>query len=161
MEELLLECQLQALNTKFHKRKEKLWTFQFPNRTRTQLGYILINSKWKNSVTNCEVCSSMAIVKPDHRIITIQVRISLRANIKIKKISQYDWKIFRTDENIKLAYELVIQNRCEIVENNPGLVLKSFFSILINIIDAHKHAANLYVPRKTKRTNPTKSIKNS
>ena len=111
MEELLFESQLQALNTKFHKTKEKLWTFQFPNRTRTQLDCILINSKWKNSVTNCGAYSSMAIVKPDHRIITTQVRISLRANINIKIISQYDWKIFRADENIKLAYELVIQNR--------------------------------------------------
>ena len=156
MEELLLERQLQALNTKFHKRKEILWTFQFSNITRTQLDYILINSKWKNSVTSCEAYSSMTIVKPDHRIITIQVRLSLKANKKIKIIPHYDRKIFRADGNIKLAHELVIQNRCEIMENNPELVLRSSSSILINIIDTYKHTANLYVPRKTKRTNPTK-----
>lgn len=46
-------------------------------------------------------------------------------------------------------------------ELNPELVLRSSSSILINIIDAYKHAANLYVLRKTKQTNPTKQIKNS
>ena len=41
-------------------------------------------------------------------------------------------------------------------ELNPELVLRTSSSILINIIDAYKHATNLYVPRNTKRANPTK-----
>ena len=57
--------------------------------------------------------------------------------------------IFRADE-IKLAYKLEIQSRFEILENNPELVLKSSSPILKNIIEAHKHAANLHVPLKKK-----------
>ena len=101
LKEVLPKCQLQALNIKFQKRKGKLWTFQYPNGARAQIEYILINSKWKKSVRNCEAYNSMTTVKSNHRLITAQVRLSLRFNIKIKKALQYDRSIFRADENIR------------------------------------------------------------
>jgi len=46
---LLEECNMALLNTRFQKRKEKLWTFLYPNGEAAQLDYILINKKWQNS----------------------------------------------------------------------------------------------------------------
>ena len=101
-----------------------------PVSQRSSLDYILITSKWKSSVTNCEAYSSIATVKSDHHIIINQVWSSLRSKIKLKKPPKYAWSIFRTSGNIRLAYRLKIQNHFEILENDPELVLKSFSSIL-------------------------------
>lgn len=87
LKQLLLEIQLQALNTKFQK-KVKFW-ISYANGARAQSDYILINSKWKNSLTNCEGYNSKATVKSDHLTITAQVRLSLRSNIKIKNPPQF------------------------------------------------------------------------
>ena len=70
--EFSIENRLQCLNTKFQKRKGKLWTYSYPNNTKAQLDYILINKKWINSATNCEAYSSFEGVYSDHRIINGQ-----------------------------------------------------------------------------------------
>ena len=77
---LLEECNLILLNTKFKKRKGKLWTFLYPNGEKAQLDYILINKKWQNSATDCEAYSSFSSVGSDHRIITSTIKLKLRAN---------------------------------------------------------------------------------
>ena len=51
--------------------------------------------------------------------------------------------VFSTDCNALKTFN-------DILENNPELVLKSSSSNLNNIIDVHKHAANVYVPKKKK-----------
>ena len=44
-----LENNLVCRNTKFQKRKGKLWTYTFPNNSKVQLDYIFINKKCINS----------------------------------------------------------------------------------------------------------------
>ena len=60
-----LENRLTCLNTKFQKRKGKLWTYTNANNTKAQIDYILINKKWNNSTLNCEVYSSFEGVSPN------------------------------------------------------------------------------------------------
>ena len=49
-----LENRLTCLDTKFQKRKGKLWTYTYANNTKSQLDYLFRNKKWKNSALNCE-----------------------------------------------------------------------------------------------------------
>ena len=60
--DLACEKSLCITNTMFQKRKGKLWTFENPKGNRYQLDYILVNSKWKNSVLNSEAYSGFAPV---------------------------------------------------------------------------------------------------
>ena len=43
-----LENRLTCYNTKFQKRKRKLWTYTYANNTKVQINYILMNKKWTN-----------------------------------------------------------------------------------------------------------------
>lgn len=47
------ECDLHITNTLFGKKKGKQWTFiSDMNGSKSQIDYILINKKWRNSVHN-------------------------------------------------------------------------------------------------------------
>ena len=48
------EFQLSVANTKFMKPANKLWAFQLPTGQRSQVDYIFICNKWRNSIMNCE-----------------------------------------------------------------------------------------------------------
>lgn len=51
-------------NTSYRKKSNKLWTFiSDMSGVKTQIDYILINRKWKNSMKNCEayIIASVAL----------------------------------------------------------------------------------------------------
>ena len=77
---LYKENNLICLNTKFQKNENKLWTHTYANGIKAQLDYVIVNSKWKNSVSNCQAFNSFENVRSDHRIVTSTIRLSLRAN---------------------------------------------------------------------------------
>ena len=58
LSDFTLENRLTCLNTKFQKRKGKLWTYTYANNAKAQIDYILINKKWNNSALNFEDVSS-------------------------------------------------------------------------------------------------------
>ena len=60
---------LSCLNTKFQKRKGKLWTYTYAKNAKAQIDYILMNKKWINSALDCEAYSSFKDVSSDHRIV--------------------------------------------------------------------------------------------
>ena len=62
--EFMRERDLIAINTRYQKRKGKLWTFEYPNGEKAQLDYIMINKKWRNSA-----------VGSDHRAVTAKIRV--------------------------------------------------------------------------------------
>ena len=74
------ENRLTCLNTKFQKRKGKLWTYLLANNAKAQVDYIFINKKRNDSVLKCKVYFSFAGVSSDHRIITTKIRLNLRMN---------------------------------------------------------------------------------
>ncbi len=73
--ELTHEKSLCIVNTKFQKRNVKRWTFEGPKGDRHLLDYILVDSKWINSVRNVEAYSSFASVGSDHRVVTMEVKL--------------------------------------------------------------------------------------
>ena len=148
--DLTINCGLVNISTKFQKNKEKLWTFTYPNGTRSQLDYILINRKWKNSAIDFRSFSTYSPLESDHRICTAKIRLSLRSNIsKSKKTMSHDWSKLLNDKNIKNSYAVEIRNRFEQLKNlNPDNFSKN--DIYGNIIKAHAEAAEKYVPKKIK-----------
>ena len=85
------ENNLIYLNTHFQKKVGRLWTHKTQNKTLAQLDYVLINKKWKNSVKNCRAYNSFISVASDHRIVTANIQLSLRANTnKSSRIKPYD-----------------------------------------------------------------------
>ena len=71
--DFLLENRLTCLNTKFQKRKGKLWTYNYTNNTKAKIDYVFINKIWNNSALNCEAYSSFEGVSSDHRIVTAKI----------------------------------------------------------------------------------------
>ncbi len=76
--ELIAEKSMKITNTSFQKKMGKRWTFTDPCGRHHLLDYIIVNQKWKNSVTNAEPYSSFSSVGSDHRIVTMSVALSLR-----------------------------------------------------------------------------------
>ena len=74
--DFMIENRLACLNTNYQKREGKLWTYTYANNTKSQIDYVLINKKWKNSAMNCEAYSSFEGVSTDHRIVTAKIRLS-------------------------------------------------------------------------------------
>ena len=53
-----LENKLTCLNTNYQKRDGKLWPYTYANNSKTQIDYVFINRKWKNSAMDCRAYSS-------------------------------------------------------------------------------------------------------
>ena len=83
LKEFSLENNLSAQDTKLQKMERKLRTYNYPNDTKSQLCYILLN-KWMTSVLNSKY-SIFDGVYSDHRIVTLLIRLSLYMNKKEPK----------------------------------------------------------------------------
>ena len=153
------ENELLCLNTHYPKRLSKLFSFTYPNGTKAQLDYIMINKKWKNSATNCEAYSSFAGVFSDHKIVTAEVRLSLRANKKkSNKSIPYDWSTLINDKDIQKQYNIKVQNRFELLQNEDSEP-KTPSNTYNNFVKAHEEAAKECIPLKpnVKRRKPWES----
>ena len=77
-QEYAQECNLMIANVSFQKRKGKLWTyFSEMNNCKTQIDYILVNRKWKNSVKDIEAFNHYSSLGSDHRVVTMKIKLSL------------------------------------------------------------------------------------
>ena len=99
-------------NTLFRKRTGKLWTIM-SNSTgaKTQVDYILIRRKWKNSLHNCKAYNSFRSVGSDHRILTAKLKLSLRKNSTQAKKTQYDWSILK-NKDASTEYSKAVREKC-------------------------------------------------
>jgi len=157
--EFSLANRLVCLNTKFQKRKGKLWTYTYPNNTRAQLDYILINKKWINSAMNCEAYSSFEGVSSDHRIVTAKLRLSLRRNKKqTSKSVRHEWSTL-ANSDICNRYAVAVRNKFDILQETSESPSPN--EEYENFVCAHLEAAAECVPTKlrTKHTAPWETEK--
>lgn len=99
---------------------------------------------------NCEAYNSFNLIGSDHRIVTAELRLSLRANKpRSNKRANYDWDKLRTDKTVRDAYTVEVQNRFEVLQSldEDG----SADALYENIITAHKESAEKHIPHKPKR----------
>ena len=119
---------------------------------KTQIDYILISAKWKNSALNWEAYNTFFTVVSDHRVLTANLRLSLRQSKSstIKKV-RYDWSNLLTESNIKELYTAEINNKFQAFQDLEEDASSSN-TIYNNIISAHDEAAMKYIPVKNKVT---------
>ena len=144
--DFMIENRLTCLNTNFQKREGKLWTFTYANKSKTQIDYVFINRKWKNSAMNCEAYSSFEGVISDHRIVTAKVRLSLRKNATRKATTKhYDWALLN-NRDIRDKYPLELRNRFEALQEKAEKGTPN--DEYENFVEAHLEAASKYIPTK-------------
>ena len=111
-----LENRLTCLNTKFQKRKGKLWTYTYANNTKAEIDYVFISKKWNNSTLNCEAYSSFEGVSHDHRIVTAKIRLSLRRNAaRTTNTLHYDCSLLN-NRGIRDKYTFTQRNKFDALQ---------------------------------------------
>ena len=145
----LTENNLYCLNTRFQKKRGKLWTHTYPNSVKTQLDYISVYD-YINSVQNCEAYNSFEGVSSDHRIVSIKVQLSLRANKKKSSIKlPFDWKQLSSNADIRNKFTITLQNCFSQLQNEDNDNINPN-NTYINFMNAHKPAAEDCIPLKHK-----------
>ena len=151
--DLLTEHELLAANTQFRKRIGKRWTFKDrATGAKRQLDYILARKKWRNSILNAESYSSFESVGSDHRVVSMTVRLSLRAPKPPTRV-RYDWKAFSVDTELHRQYAVHVKNRFQVLaeEEDPTECYERFIS-------ANAKAMKECVPVR-ERTRPSQRTK--
>ena len=114
----LNECDLKVTNTLFKKRRGKQWTYLSDmNGSKTQIDYILINKKWRNSVHNVEAYSNLSSIGSDHRLVTAKLKLSLRMTKPPRKKKLYDWSVLK-DEKLQNEYSIEVKNLFDTLSND-------------------------------------------
>ena len=141
-----LENSLTCLNTKFQKRKGKLWTYTYTNNAEAQISNILINKKWNNSALNCEAYSSFEGVSSDYQTVTAKIQLSLRRNAtRTTTTVLYDWSMLN-NRDIGDKYKLTLRNKFDALQE---------ISETLTSNDEYENFANTYLEAAAECT-PTK-----
>ena len=149
LKNLLLENKLVCLNTLFQKRQGQKWTHTAPNTCISQIDYVIINKKWKKSATNCRAYNSFASIASDHRIVSAQIKLSLRANKKkTSKNKPYEWSCLKKNTEIRKSFITKIKNRFEILLNTSST--KTADSTFAHFETSCKEIAKEIIPLKPK-----------
>lgn len=152
--DMVEETNLIITNTTFQKKKGKLWTFiSDMSHAKSQIDYILINKKWKNSIKNVEAYSSFASVGSDHRIVTAHVKLSLRSTKPKVGKKMFDWSTLKDDADLQHRYTIQIKNRYSALRENSDD--NDATEIYQHLIQANKETAEELMPTKkrSKRNN--------
>ena len=150
MKDYLQANELICLNTSFSKRQGQLWTHKAPNGVLSQLDFMLINQKWRNSVKNCRSFNSFISLSSDHRIVTAQISLTLRANKKKSSaIPSYNWTTLKNDPDITSSFVTTLSNRFSILQNLQES--QDANTTYENFEKACREAATTTIPLKPKR----------
>ena len=143
------EFQLLVTNTKFMKPANKLWTFQLPSGKRTQIDYVLVRKKWKNSIMNCQAYTSFSSVGSDHRVVSCTIRLSLRQSKKPIRnpMKEIDWKYVNATPEVSSAFTLEVRNRFDALAKPDDDVETSYN----NLISATQEIALEKLPKMKKQ----------
>ena len=140
------ESNLFVANAYFQKKPVKLWTYISDTSSRkTQVDYIMVNKKWKNSVHNGQSHNTFSSLGSDHRVVTIKMKLSFRQSKTISRGKNHDWSVLKNKE-IKDNYTIELKNRFESLrtENETGTETYE------NLIQANKETAKELIPKKSK-----------
>ena len=137
-----IENRLTCLNTNFQKREGKLWTYTYTNNTKTQIDYVFINKKWKNS----EASSSFMAVSSDHQIVMAKILLSLRKNTtQTTTTIPYDWALLN-NKNIRDKYVIALRNKFDALQEKTETCTPN--DEYENFINVHQDTAAKYIPTK-------------
>src|SRR3984885_7608136 len=106
-----LNNNLTVMNTAFYQRKaSRKWTWESPDgKTRNMIDFILVNNRWRTSVTMCRAFSRPDVAS-DHKLILAGIRIKLRTITNEKTEKRFDVEKLE-DNMIKWQYDTLIQEK--------------------------------------------------
>lgn len=152
--ELAQETNLDITNTRFQKKKGKLWTFLSDmSGTKSQIDFILINQKWRNSVRNVEAYNIFSSLGSDHRVLTARVNLSLRISATPPKKVSYDWSSLKSHGDLQQLYTVEVKNRFNELQEGT----ESITQLYQHLITANTEAAEKLIPKKKRKIKKNQS----
>ena len=149
------ECSLVATNLNFMRKREKRWTFLSEGtHHKALLDYILVRSKWRNSIKDTRVTNSFNSVGSDHRAVLSRVRLSLRKKKQQSKRVVYEMEPLRQDPDLREAYSVTVQNRFAALAVSESSATEKYQAFTDAVQAANKQ--HLKVRPKRKRTDLTR-----
>ena len=158
LRDTLLECELENTNTRFQKHKRKMWTHLSDGTlTKSQIDFILIRKKWRNSVKDTEAYNYFNSLGSDHRLVRAKLKLSLRKAVTKPKRTVYDWDEFKRDNDLQNEFALDVRNRYSVLceediglESNVPDITKNYG----NFTTAIAETCNKHVPKRQRRNRP-------
>ena len=139
------ESGLFVANASFQKKPGKLWTFiSDMSGAKTQVDFIMVNKKWRNSVKNCEAYNSFNSIGSDHRVVSAGIRLSLRSRKDASK-PRFDWNALKTQE-LQEMYTIKVKNRFAALCNEDESATESYNHFIL----ANDEAAKEIIPLKSR-----------
>ncbi|XP_066927942.1 uncharacterized protein [Clytia hemisphaerica] len=147
--DFMQQFQLLATNTMFMKKASKLWSFQHPSGSLSQLDYVIVRNKWRNSVRNAQSYSSFSSVGSDHRIVSCRISLSLRSSKKSKPdpMKSIDWQQVYCNHDLRTTYTIEVKNRFDTLAQADDDTLRKSYQ---NLIKANKEVSLALLPKKQK-----------
>ena len=144
------ETDLLITNTHYKKRKGKLWTFMSDcTGNKTQVDYIMIRTKWRNSSINCEAYNSFSSIGSDHRILNSNIKLSFRSQKKKNSIPMYNWSVLK-NKNRATEYSDIVTKRYNQLNISNEDEIKDISLTYGNFILANQEACKSLLPKKRK-----------
>ena len=160
LRDTLQECELEVTNTRFQKNKRKMWThLNDGTHTKSQLDFILVRNKWRNSVKNTEAYNYFSSLGSDHRLVRAKLKLSLRKAVTKPKKVVYDWDDFKRDNDLQVEFALEVRNRYSVLceedigqdsEHVPVDITKDYS----NFAEAIADTCSKHIPKQQRRRRP-------
>ena len=158
LRDTLLEGNLEATNHRFQKRPGKLWTHLSDGTlSKSQIDYILIRKKWRNSVKDTVVSNSFNSLGSDHRLVVSAVKLSLRKCQNAPRVLRYDYRLLKENKELQALYSVEVKNRFSMLleeesreQNDPTIQ----YGKLMDAVKATNHKLLKPIPRR-QRNNPS------
>ena len=100
---------------------------------------------------NCRAYNSFNSIASDHRIITADIKLSLRANkMTYRKYKQYDWAILQHDTKIRKEFIITVKNSFSALQNYDASSTSPINMRYTQFEKACKEEANKVIPLKPK-----------
>lgn len=114
-----MECELEITNLRFRKNCSKKWTYLSDcSMTKSQLDFVLVRRKWRNSVKDTVPVNTFNSVGSDHRAVITKLRLSLRKQKRVAVVKRYNYGPLKGEENNELQNQYAVE-----VHNKFNLLL--------------------------------------
>ncbi|MCP4493478.1 MAG: hypothetical protein GY820_40160, partial [Gammaproteobacteria bacterium] len=122
LRDTLLESELEATNHRFQKKGGKLWTHLSDGMlTKSQIDYVLVRKKWRNSVKNTEPCNYFNSLGSDHRVVVSTLKLSLRKSKRPPQVAHHNFGQLKTDQDLQLKYAVEVSNKYSLLLTDESL----------------------------------------
>ena len=135
------------MSASFQKKPSKLWTYVSDmSGSKTQVDYIMVNRKWKNSVHDGQAYNTFSTIGTDHRIVAAKIKLSLRTNKSVSQRTNYLWSALK-EKDLKDLYTVTIRNTYESLCMDNETISETY----ANLVRVNEETAEELLPKKKRK----------